>query len=237
MEPTPVTTSRPPLKPLQVIAAVAQAALFLAYPFVVYFAYVRLGTRALGILLLVLYGASMLLRIRGSAVEIWSVARQHLALALLIAAAMAADDRTLLLMLPVVVSLYLLWTFGASLRSGPPMIERFARLVEDDLPDFTLPYCRKWTIAWCVFFATNAVVVVALAVAAPLAWWALYTGLLFYVALGAMLLGEFVMRKIWFRYYGHGIADRIFAALLPPEHTANGRRSLAYDARRRAGSS
>ena len=114
------------------------------------------------------------------------------------------------------------------------MIERFARLVEDDLPPFTLPYCRKWTIAWCVFFAANAGAVIALALLAPLGWWTLYTGLLFYVLLGALLLSEFVMRKVWFRYYQDGIADRIFALLLPAQHTVNGRRSLEYDARRRA---
>ena len=219
----------------QVAATVVQAVFFLSYPVVIYLAYTRLGTRSLGTLLLVLYGVSMTLRFRGSAEQIWDILKQHLGLVLLIGLAIAVDDRTLLLLLPVGVSLYLLWTFGRSLRVGPPMIERFARLAETDLPDFKLAYCRKWTIAWCVFFSANATLVIVLAVAAPIGWWALYTGLLFYVLLGLLLAGEFVIRRLWFRYYMGGIADRIFAALFPAERTANGRRSLAYQERQRRG--
>jgi len=146
---------------------------------------------------------------------------------------LASGERRLLLLLPVVVSLYLLVTFAASLRRGPPMIERFARLVEDDLPDFTKPYCRAITWAWCGFLAANALVAGALAVAAPLAWWTLYTGLLFYLLMGLLLGAEFVLRKLWFRYYEDGVLDRVFARIFPAERTANGRRSLAYQAARR----
>ena len=67
---------------------------------------------------------------------------------------------------------------------------------------------------------------------APLSWWAVYTGLVFYAVMGALLVGEFCVRKLWFRYYQSGLADRIFARLFPAERTANGRRSLDYQARR-----
>ena len=228
MEASQKSARSAPVTLVRAAAFVTQAAFVLSYPFVIYFAYTRLGTRALGGILLLLYAVSLAFRIRGSIDEIRALVRQHLGLALVIGLAIAIDDPTVLLLLPVFVSAYLLWTFGRSLRDGPPMIERFARLVEDDLPEFTFPYCRKWTIVWCVFFAANASVVIALALFAPLAWWVLYTGLLFYVLLGALLATEFVMRKLWFRYYLDGITDRIFAALFPAERTPNGRRSLAY---------
>lgn len=226
--------ARPRLTPRGVAAAAIQTLFYLAYPLVIYTAHSRLGTRAVGGILLGLYGASLLLRMRGSRAELWHLLRQHAALAALILAAIALGDRTLLLLLPMLVSLYLLATFSWSLRRGPPMIERFARMVEDDLPDFTLPYCRRVTAVWCVFLAANAALVLALALAAPVAWWALYTGALFYALLGLLLGGEFVFRKWWFRYYGDGPADRFMARLFPPERTANGRRSLAYVARREA---
>jgi uncharacterized membrane protein len=213
-------------------AAVLQGLFYLAYPLVVYAAHTHLGTRGVGAILLGLYGLSMLLRLRGSASDLWHVVRQHLGLAALIVAAVVLGNRTLLLLLPMLVSVYLLATFAWSLHRGPPMIERFARLVEDDLPDFTLPYCRKVTAIWCVFLAGNAAAVLALAVAAPIAWWALYTGALFYLLLGLLLACEFVFRKCWFRYYGDGPVDRLLARWLPPERTANGRRSLAYVERR-----
>ena len=216
------------------VAAALQALFYLAYPLVIYAAHTRLATRSVGLILLLLYALSMLLRLRGSAAELWRVVRQHLALFALIGAAIALGHRTLLLLLPMLVSLYLLATFAWSLRRGPPMIERFARLAEDDLPDFTLPYCRRVTELWCVFLAANAALVLGLALFAPIGWWALYTGALFYVLLGLLLAGEFVFRKWWFRYYGDGAADRLLERWFPPERTANGRRSLAYVARRQA---
>lgn len=214
------------------VSGALQVLFYLAYPPVVYLAYSRMGARGLGALLLTLYALSLLIRVRGSVAEIWYLARRHSGFALLICLIMVSGNRTLLLLLPVVVSLYLLWIFAASLRDGPPIIERFARLMDDDLPDFTLPYCRKITVVWCAFLALNALLVVAFALTAPLEWWALYTGLVFYLLMGALLVGEFVVRKIWFRHYQGGFADHLLARMFPPERTANGRRSLAYQAER-----
>jgi len=229
--------SRPPRGRLRVVFAGAfQALLYLAYPAIVYLAYARLGTRRLALLLLLLYGATLWLRLRGGNVQARALLHQHLALPALIALALVSGDPRLLLLLPVAVSLYLLVTFAASLRRGPPMIERFARLVEDDLPDFTRPYCRAITWVWCGFLVANAAVAGVLAVAAPLAWWTLYTGFIFYLLMGALLGAEFVLRKLWFRYYEDGVVDRLFARLFPAESTANGRRSLAYQAARRGAS-
>jgi uncharacterized membrane protein len=214
--------------PAQLAAALFEGLFFVAYPLLIYFAHTRLATRAVGVLVLALYALAFLLRARGRAGELRSLFRQHLPLALLIALAIAADDRRLLLLLPVMVSAYLFATFAYSLHRGPPMIERFARMVEDDLPPFTAPYCRRVTQGWCVFLGANAIVVAVLAYASPLVWWALYTGPIFYALLGATLLGELCFRKWWFRYYGDGFADRLFARWFPPEQTAAGRRSLAY---------
>ena len=82
--------------------------------------------------------------------------------------------------------------------------------------------------------AANAAGVAALAFFAPLTWWTLYAGLVFYLLMGALLGGEACVRKLWFRYYGDGWVDRAFARLFPAEGTANGRRSLAYVERRAA---
>ena len=209
-----------------------QALFTLAYPFIVYFAFTRLETRAVGGLLLALYGASMLLRARGSRAEMLALARQHAPIVVLVVVAMVLGNATLLLLVPMLVSLYACWTFANSLRSGPSMIERFARIVEDDLPDFCLPYCRKVTKVWCAFLLGNAVCVGALAFFAPLEWWALYAGLIFYFLMAALLGIETLVRKLWFRYYNQGWFDRGFAKLFPAERTANGRRSLAYVAER-----
>ena len=218
----------------QLAAGVFQALFVVGYPAVVYLAYTRMEARALGLLLLCLWGGALLLRARSSLRELWSALRPHLGLVALIVVAIVLGNRTLLLLLPALVSAYICWTFGRTLRRGPPMIERFARIVEDDLPEFTHPYCRRVTAVWTVFLGLNALCVVLLAFAAPLGWWALYTGVLFYVALGLLFATEYVFRKLWFRYYGESLGDRLLSRLFPPERTANGRRSLAYVARRRA---
>lgn len=223
---------RPRFRLSTAIAGFLQAAFYLAYPLAVYLAYSRLETRQLALLLFGLYAISVALRFRGSAAELWALLRQFAPLGVLIGVAMATGNRTVLLFLPVGVNLFLFATFSLSLRNGPPMIERFARTVEDDLPDFTLPYCRKVTIAWCVFLGANALFMVALALAAPLSWWALYTGLISYLVIGVLLAGEFVLRKLWFRHYDDGLADRIFRWIFPPQRTRLGRRSLAYVAER-----
>ncbi len=224
--------SKEPPRARRIVSDVFQGAFYLGYPLIVYFAYTRLGPRAVAIFLLALYGVSIALRFRDSAPELGRLLRQHLGLFVLIGIAIATGNPTALLFLPVIVSLYLLWTFSMSLLQGAPMIERFARMIEDDLPDFTLPYCRKVTIVWCFFLAANAVCVAVLAVKAPLKWWAAYTGLIAYLLVGALIAGEFILHKVWFRYFGNSLLDRALAVMFPPHRTVNGRRSLAYHERR-----
>lgn len=219
--------------PLQVVGAIAEGVFFLAYPLAIYTAHTRLETRSLALVLIALLAMGIAIRWRRSLHEMGDLLKQHLGIAAMIGLAVLLDERLYLLFLPAAVSAYLLFTFAHSLRRGPPMIERFARIVEDDLPDFTLPYCRVVTQVWCAFFALNALVVCWLAIAAPLGWWALYAGIVFYLLLGTLLAGEFVFRKLWFRYYTGGPADQILARLFPADRTERGRRSLAYDARRR----
>ena len=218
----------------RLLGSAVQTAFVLAYPLVIYLSRTRFDTRQLGGILLGVYGLSMLLRIRVSAGELRELLLQHLPLGLLIGASIATGSRTLLLIVPMFVSLYLFGTFAWSLHRGPPMVERFARMVEDDLPDFTLPYCRLTTAIWCGFLLVNSLAVVLLATAAPIGWWAAYTGAGFYAVLGGLLLAEACFRKCWFRYYGDGWLDRVFARILPAERTANGRRSLAYVEGRKA---
>jgi uncharacterized membrane protein len=218
--------------PLRLLVAVLEALFFLAYPFVVYLAHTRLETRSIGVVMIALLVVALVVRLRGSLREAAGLIGQHVGIGVMIGVAIVLDERAVLLFLPALVGVYLLVTFGWTLRRGPPMIERFARIIEDDLPDFTLPYCRRITELWCVFFALHVIVVCTLALMAPLSWWAAYSGALFYVFLGTFLGGEFLFRKLWFRFYGDGPADVILARLFPADRTVRGRRSLAYDARR-----
>jgi uncharacterized membrane protein len=215
------------------VAGLLQALLVVAYPLLVYAAYTQLETRGVALALAALWGGVLWLRARGRLRALLPLLRQHALLALCLAAGFASGRRGVLLALPAFVSLYLLATFAVSLRRGPPMVERFARLFEADLPEWKRPYCRKVTLLWCVFLAANAGCIALLALAAPFGWWVAYTGGIFYALFGALMLCEYAVRKLWFRDYGAGPVDRLLARAFPAERTANGRRTLAWAAAHR----
>ncbi|HBZ71595.1 MAG TPA: hypothetical protein DEP35_18465 [Deltaproteobacteria bacterium] len=111
--------------------------------------------------------------------------------------ALAQGKELALLLLPALVSLGLFGFFGATLWHGPPMIERVARRVSGGgFLEEMVPHCRQATIAWCVFFFANTGAVTALAVAAPLAWWTFYTGVVAYLLMGALFAGEYALRTV-----------------------------------------
>ncbi|MBC2688470.1 hypothetical protein [Pseudomonas kielensis] len=110
------------------------------------------------------------------------------------------DSPGLLRWYPVLISALLLGLFGASLKYGPPMVERLARLREPQLPQKAIRYTRHVTIAWCLFFLCNGLCAAALTLWTPLSWWALYTGLISYVLIGLMFAIEWLIRQ---RVRGH----------------------------------
>lgn len=97
---------------------------------------------------------------------------------------------------PVLMNVAMLGVFAWSLVKPPSMIERFARLMEPNLPEEGVRYTRKVTWAWCGFFVVNAAVALWTALAASLEIWAFYNGVLAYVLMGLLLGGEFLVRRI-----------------------------------------
>lgn len=101
----------------------------------------------------------------------------------------------LMLWYPVLISLTMLTLFGASLRSGMPVIERLARLREPELPPAAIAYTRRVTEVWTGFFVFNLLITAALALWAPLPWWTLYTGVISYLLMGVLFAGEWLVRQ------------------------------------------
>lgn len=196
--------------------AALQCLALVAYPLAVYAALTRWGARGAGALVL----AFALLRAAASA---RGARREHLlramvvpgTIALLVGASALARDARLLLATPALVSLALLVHFARSLRTEVPLVERFARTQVDDLSPPERAWCRGVTAAWCVFLALNAAVAGALALAAPVKWWALYTGGVSYGLMGLMFAGEYLIRSYRFRRYGDAPHDRLVARIWP----------------------
>jgi uncharacterized membrane protein len=102
--------------------------------------------------------------------------------------------------LPVLVQLALMVFFGRGLflDKAPSFIERVVRLQFPESPPAVSVYCRQLTLVWTAFFAFNAVVCTMLAFWGSGYWWALYNGVLIYVLMAVLGIGEYVYRLIRF---------------------------------------
>ena len=165
-----------------------------AYPFALWFALTRWSSRAVALL------ALGVLALRAAALReaLKAAAESRVALGAMIALCTAAallDWRPLLLATPVVASAFGAFVFWKSLASVP-LVERFARAHQPpELMPELAGYCRRVTIVWSAFLATNAFASLALALFAPLASWALYTGLICYVLMGLLFAAEWLVRQ------------------------------------------
>lgn len=166
--------------------------LLVLYPLLVYFGLQQFGPKVLALLLLLMALGKLMLA---------QATRQPLGNGLwLLVAAAAAGGLTLmsgsilgLKSYPVIVNLVMLLMFGASLWQPPSMIERFARLQNPDLPPHAIGYTRKVTWVWCGFFVVNGSVA-SLTIFATNQVWAIYNGLVSYVLMALLLVGEYPVR-------------------------------------------
>jgi uncharacterized membrane protein len=160
------------------------------YPFMVYLGVNRASPAlfALGLAVVWLIRAPSLLKQLGGR---WMLAAAWGYCALLAFSGEAA----LLRWYPTLITAVLLAVFGLSLKYGPPIIERIARVSEPDLPDAAIPYTRKVTWVWVGFFIFNGIVSAALTLWAPLKLWTLYNGLLVYFIMGTLFVGEWLIRR------------------------------------------
>lgn len=97
---------------------------------------------------------------------------------------------------PVAVSLTFATVFGQSLRFPPTVIERLARLAQPHLSPDGVNYTRKVTWVWFGFLLANSAIAAVTALWGSLEVWTLWNGLLFYLAMGVLFAGEFVVRRI-----------------------------------------
>jgi uncharacterized membrane protein len=176
-------------KPLQLV-------LWLVYPLAIYFGLKVFEPRAVALLL----AAALLVRRRREAGRLLAGLRRidfaTLAALLTLAIACAVTNSEMLLRLyPAAMNLGMLTLFAVSLKNPPSMIERFARLQEPELPLAGIRYTRRVTQVWCVFFVVNGVIAAWTAFFASRDGWALYNGLIAYLAMGILFAGEWLIRR------------------------------------------
>jgi len=171
------------------LRGIAIAGLFLAYPFLsAYFAR---------------HGYAPLVLLAFAALTVWrgcrfaKASRRYgsfaLAAALVIAAESAASYWVWLL--PAAIYLYLACLFGHTLLAPPSLCERLVRLQFPELEPGIVEYLRQVTRAWTWFFAVNVPVCALLPLLAGQQVWALYTGVLVYLLMGLLVVGEWLYRR------------------------------------------
>ncbi|MDR6643962.1 putative membrane protein [Luteibacter sp. 1214] len=160
------------------------------FPFIVYFGMDHVSTPVFGLILggLWLIRAPALLRQPGGG---WM-----LGITLIYCTVLAfGGEERLLRWYPSLICALLFGAFGLSLKFGPPMIERIARVTEPDLPPVAVAYTRKVTWVWVGFFFFNGTASALLAGWGPLSWWTFYNGILAYSVMGVLFLGEWILRQ------------------------------------------
>ena len=176
------------------------ALLFAVYPIAVWAGLSVADSRAVGLVLLAVLGVAVPLRyLRRRREPAWELIGSAGALMVLVILTIALDDRRFLLFAPVLVNAILLAGFGSSLFKGRvAVVERFARLVHPGLTPDKVQHCRTVTKVWCLFFLANGIISLWLALFASLSAWAVYTGGISYVLIGALFVGEYAIRRIRF---------------------------------------
>jgi len=161
----------------------------LLYPVIIYFGLGRFEPRWMALFLL----AMVLSRAIISRDAVWLGAAAGALL--LVIVSMLGNQSLPLKLYPVLVSAVMLTVFGLSLRHPPSAIERIARLHDPQLPPEAIAYTRKVTEVWCVFFIANGSISLATSIWASDRVWAIYNGLISYVLMGVLFVGEWLVRQ------------------------------------------
>jgi len=174
------------------LSVVALAIVSVAYPLLFYWVHDRVSPLFFVAVAMGLAGLR-LATARSATLKLW---RAPLAISAVAFVALAAVDGALAAKVyPVLISLAFASAFGWSLLNPPSLVERFARIRNPELPPRGQVYCRKVTLVWFLWLVLNAVISAALALWGAVGVWALWTGVLSYVVMGLLFVGEIGLRR------------------------------------------
>lgn len=183
-----------------------------------YVALGRVSARALGLAILALFALRLVLARPGNLKAYARLAGPvGAAFVAAGAASLVWNDPRALLLTPALVNLGLFAAFACSFASRETLIESFALAQMGTLSAAEHAYCRRVTALWCAFFVANTGVIVWLALAGTRERWALYTGVVGYVVMGAVFAAEFVYRHWRFRRYVGLPTDALLRRIFPPD--------------------
>jgi uncharacterized membrane protein len=173
------------------ILRVAFVGVLALYPLIVYYGIRVLPAGFFGLLLAVF----VLLRFAIVRKEERAMALPVTLLLLAYAIVAAIVGRTqALLYYPVLVNVLLLAVFASSLRGGEPLLLRVVRARGIKMSEHGPGYLTVLTGVWAGFFAVNGLVALW-TTTASLEVWTIYNGLVSYVLVALLLVGEWLYRQ------------------------------------------
>ncbi|MEI8631573.1 hypothetical protein P4S72_04540 [Vibrio sp. PP-XX7] len=167
----------------------------LTYPFAIYFGIDKFGLKLVGGLLIAVF----LLRIYTSGQILSREFRQiawvsSVTGGLIVLSSLLFKQQGWLQFYPVIVNVYMLCLFAFSLKHPQTIIEKIARIQTLRPSPEGVTYTRKVTLAWCAFFLFNAIVALYTCFQS-MAIWTLYNGLISYILIGCLFIGEWIIRQ------------------------------------------
>jgi len=165
-------------------------ALFVLYPVVAYYGLMN-GMAWFGLLLLILFFSYKAIFVKQ---QRW----YSLGLICILSLGAWFQQSAMIKLVPIIIHVSLFIIFYQSLRSGEPLIEKFARLDFPVFPESMAKHCLQMTKIWVAFFCFNILLNIGLVAWASDGVWALYNGILVYVLIGLLVLGEYGWRRLKF---------------------------------------
>lgn len=160
------------------------------YPFAVYFGTHYLEPWKIASVLLVLLGIRL---IASYSVKHWSSPLLLVGMVYCVFAIWSNELLTLRFY-PAIANAAMLLLFSWTLLSPPSLIERIAKIQHPDLPPEGIVYTRRVTQVWCAFFIVNGGIAFATALWGSFELWSLYNGLIAYLLMGLLFVGEYIVR-------------------------------------------
>lgn len=184
---------------MKILVGIAIALFSIAYPLLIFFSVGRVDLRFFVVLFLVAGIARFVI-----AEKKWNKANL-VALSLLgiYCVAILLTQREIFLRLyPVFMSIGVAILFAASLLGDSSLIEDISRRMGKKITEKAKRYTRKLTMIWTLFLTANGMIALYLALFASLSSWTLYCGLISYVLIGLLFVGEYIFRQYYIRRYG-----------------------------------
>jgi len=111
------------------------------------------------------------------------------------------NSAIILKLYPLLMNILFLSAFGSTLFFPPTMIFRFATMQDKSIKGSlnekrVAAYCRKVTCVWCGFFVFNGSIAAWTIFSGSDVQWSFYNGLISYILIGTLFVGEFMVRKM-----------------------------------------